>query len=58
MRSKRSTKNPADAADSRDEQERGRQKKLKEEAASDEVLREQTRTEVEERPYLDTEGGD
>jgi hypothetical protein len=27
-------------------------------AASDEKLREQVRTEVEERPYLDTEGGE
>ncbi len=27
-------------------------------ASRDEALREQTKTEVEERPYLDTEGGD
>lgn len=35
-----------------------RERHLREAAAADPVLREQTRNEVEESPYLDTEGGD
>lgn len=38
--------------------ERIKQKQLKEEAAADQHLREQAKTELEERPYLDTEGSD
>lgn len=30
----------------------------KQEQAAEEVLREQSKTETEERPYLDTEGGE
>lgn len=32
--------------------------KPQKEANADEVLREQSKTETEERPYLDTEGGE
>jgi hypothetical protein len=35
-----------------------RERELRQTAASDENLREQSKTETEESPYLDTEGGD
>ncbi len=35
-----------------------REREIRKRAASDEDLREQSKTETEERPYLDTEGGD
>ena len=35
-----------------------REREIRQNAASDENLREQSKTETEERPYLDTEGGD
>lgn len=38
--------------------ERASQRRLKDQAATDEHLREQAKTEVEEHPYLDTEGAE
>ena len=35
-----------------------REREIRQKAASDENLREQTKSETEEEPYLDTEGGD
>ena len=34
------------------------QREVRREASRDEQLREQTKTETEQRPYLDTEGGE
>jgi hypothetical protein len=36
----------------------GKDDAKKSDAKADEVLREQSKTETEERPYLDTEGGE
>ena len=41
-----------------DEQHKQAQRAARKAASEDEALREQTRTEVEQRPYLDTEGGE
>lgn len=41
-----------------EKQTRRKQRRARKEASSDEVLREQTKTETEQRPYLDTEGGE
>lgn len=41
-----------------DEQHKQAQRAARKAALDDEVLREQSRTEVEQRPYLDTEGGE
>ena len=41
-----------------DEQHKQAQRAARKAASEDEALREQTRTEVEEKPYLDTEGGE
>ncbi len=57
MRTPTSTKKAGATEPPRDG-ERAKQKQLKDEAAADEHLREQAKTEVEERPYLDTEGSD
>ena len=41
-----------------EEQHKQAQRAARKAANEDEALREQTRTEVEQRPYLDTEGGE
>lgn len=56
MRTKGDNKNLGTAAQR--ERERKKQQQFRNEAAADEALREQTKTETEQRPYLDTEGGD
>jgi hypothetical protein len=52
-RKKRTSERSAEAAEQIEQQRAARKA-----ASGDEQLREQTRTEVEERPYLDTEGGE
>ena len=41
-----------------EEQHKEAQRAARQAALEDDALREQTRTEVEQRPYLDTEGGE
>lgn len=44
--------------DSEEQKQRQKQRAARREASADETLREQSKTETEQRPYLDTEGGE
>jgi hypothetical protein len=49
---------PRPQPDKSRDQKQQQQRVVRKQASSDEALREQTKTETEQRPYLDTEGGE
>jgi hypothetical protein len=52
------TPRPSKPAKFDGEKQKEEQRAARREASKDEALREQTKTETEQRPYLDTEGGE